>query len=173
VFEQRPTAAPATVPRNRTRYLHSALSDLVVVPERKYTKMAKDRAKLNRAHFTPQAEMAWRRSASTSRSTVLSALSRSFARYGNTARRSPTDRITTWRVQTWATRYGFAHTCPEFSAASDPLIAIRVAWLPKRFDPFGIYRPQAIFFDGRLDGKIGTPRHEVSCFQMLTSAGND
>src|ERR1700688_3390878 len=62
-----------------------------------------------RAHFTPQAET-WRRPATTSRSTILDALSRSFARYGNTARRSQMDRITTWRVQTWAMRYGFAHT---------------------------------------------------------------
>ena len=31
-------------------------------------------------------------------------------------------------------------TCPEFSAATNLLIAIRVAWLPKHFDPFGIYR---------------------------------
>jgi len=26
------------------------------------------------------------------------------------------------------------------------LIPIRVAWLPKHVDPFGIYRPQAAFF---------------------------
>ena len=31
-------------------------------------------------------------------------------------------------------------TCPEFSAATDPLIAIRVAWVPKHLDPIGIYR---------------------------------
>jgi len=29
-------------------------------------------------------------------------------------------------------------TSPEFSAATDLLIAIRVAGLPKHFDPFGI-----------------------------------
>jgi hypothetical protein len=44
--------------------------------------------------------------------------------------------------------------CPEFSAATDPLIASRVAWLPKHLDPFGIYRPQANRFDGKSDGKI-------------------
>jgi toxin ParE1/3/4 len=63
-----------------------------------------------RAHFTPQAEFdleevgdylaldnPWR--------------AVSFIReIRNTARRLRTDRITTWRVQTWETRYGFAHT---------------------------------------------------------------
>jgi toxin ParE1/3/4 len=35
--------------------------------------------------------------------------------------------------------------CPKRARSSrqlnDPLIAIRVAWLPKHLDPFGIYRP--------------------------------
>ncbi len=63
-----------------------------------------------RAHFTPQAEIDLEESVTTSHSTILGALSRSFARYGNTARGLLMDRITTWRVQTWAARYGFAHT---------------------------------------------------------------
>jgi hypothetical protein len=32
--------------------------------------------------------------------------------------------------------------------------------------------PKATFFDGGPDGKIGTPRHGVACFQMLASAGD-
>jgi hypothetical protein len=37
----------------------------------------------------------------------------------------------------------------------------------------GFYRPQATFFAGRFDGKIGAPRHEVMIFQMLVGAGYD
>lgn len=44
-----------------------------------------------------------------------------------------------------------ARNVPEFSAAIDLLVAIRVAWLPKPFDP---YRPQATLFDGQPNGKI-------------------
>jgi len=49
-------------------------------------------------------------SAITSRSTILFVRSRSFVKYGITASRLPTDRITMWHVQISATRYGFAHT---------------------------------------------------------------
>jgi hypothetical protein len=35
------------------------------------------------------------------------------------------------------------------------------------------YRPQATSFVGRFDGKLSKAREEVSCFQMLTGAGDD
>jgi hypothetical protein len=48
------------------------------------------------------------------------------------------------------------------STMTHALIAILVAWPPKRLDPFGIYRPQATFFAGRCDGKIAARRNQVS-----------
>jgi antitoxin ParD1/3/4 len=78
--------------------------------ERKYTKWPKNARSECARTSLHKPKLTWRRSATTSRSTILDALSRSFARYGNTARRLLMDRITTWRVQTWAIRYGFAHT---------------------------------------------------------------
>jgi len=66
-----------------------------------------------RAHFTPQAEIDLEEVgdyiALDNPARAVSFI-REIQRYGNTARRLRADRITTRRVQTWATRYGSAHT---------------------------------------------------------------
>ena len=67
-------------------------------------------------HLKPKST--WRKSAITSRSTILCALSRSSARYGNTAGKSRTDRTTTSRARTWEIRYGFARTEINLSSSS-------------------------------------------------------
>jgi hypothetical protein len=60
---------------------------------------------------------------------------------------------------------------PTFSVAADLLIAVCVASLLTRVDPFGIYRLQAEVFGGRSDGKFVGPSAEVWLFQALISAG--
>jgi hypothetical protein len=63
-----------------------------------------------RAHFTPQAEIDLEEIGDYIALTIPGALSRSFARCDYAAKRLLMDRIIAWCVQTWATRYGFAHT---------------------------------------------------------------
>jgi hypothetical protein len=58
-------------------------------------------------------------------------------------------------------------SCPEFSAATDPLIAIRVAWLPKHFDPFGIYRPKQHFLTVDLTVKLARSDTKLPVFKCL------
>ena len=48
-------------------------------------------------------------------------------------------------------------TCPELSAPNDPLIDIRVGWLPSTSAlsaSIAFYRPQAELFGGICDGKL-------------------
>src|SRR5260370_41415062 len=71
-----------------------------------------------RAHFTPQAEIDLEEVGDYIALDNLDALSHSFARYGNTARRLLTDLITTWRVLSFPERDDQEKKCPD-EAASD------------------------------------------------------
>jgi hypothetical protein len=91
---------------------------------------------IRKFEFTPSAcsrtshhkpKLTWRRSATTSRATILGALSRSFARHGNTARRLPTDRITTWRAPTRSHLFSNAYTSGvEFEEAWRRRVDVRI-----------------------------------------------
>ena len=64
---------------------------------------------------------------------------------------------------------------PEFSAATDLLLSASHGCQSSLTlsTSIAFYRPQATLFAGKCDGKIGAPRHEVICFQLLTGAGGD
>jgi hypothetical protein len=59
---------------------------------------------------------------------------------------------------------------PLIAAARENLVDIEGH---NRELPFGIYRPQATFFDGRPDGKILTAAPDYYVFQLLTDAGDN
>jgi len=42
-----------------------------------------------------------------------------------------------------------------------------------RSPPIAVYRHQAVFFDGKSDGKFGAPSVEFSLFQVLVGAGDN
>src|SRR5258708_3291117 len=71
-----------------------------------------------RAHFTPQAEIDLEEVGDYIALDNLDALSHSFARYGNTARRLLTDLITTWGVLSSPERDDQEKKCPA-EAGSD------------------------------------------------------
>jgi hypothetical protein len=61
-------------------------------------------------------------------------------------------------------------TCPECSAATDLLIATRVARLPKHSDPFGIYRPQQHFLAVDLTVKLARADTKLLVFKCLSGS---
>src|SRR5258708_40370373 len=89
-----------------------------------------------RAHFTPQAEIDLEEVGDYIALDNLAALSHSFARYGNTARRLLTDLITTWRVLSFPESAEQKKKCPDGSgtALTDTSLP---ANLPPRSSPRG------------------------------------
>jgi hypothetical protein len=67
--------------------------------------------------------------------------------------------------------YALNELCRQFDWVQRSLISSTSGWSCRTTSTLStsiaFYRPQATFFDGRLDGKIGTPRHEVACFKCL------